>query len=266
MGIKKETGVNSPSFEGRGPPEVMMKLKAFGLKHTLKNRREGFYLSRMTCLVLVLMLFPGFSAWAKSPVPDYNSGLKHYTAGEYEQALPFFREAAELELKEAQYQLCIMYKRGQGMPRPNVETGYSWCKKAADQSHAGATYEVGASLAEGLGTEKDIAKAVTYYMKASKEGVPEAQYAVGRLYEFGEGGLTQNWYQARMLYMWSSGKGFAPATYRVGVMFEYGKGIRPSMAAARRWYTKAAAMGNEEAKEKLRSLDEVSVQPARSED
>jgi len=231
-----------------------MILKAFRLKHPVKNRGAGLYFSMVASLFL--MLFFSFPAWSKSPVDDYNAGLKHYRAGEYEQALPFFQEAAEHGMKEAQYHLCIMYKRGQGMARPNAETAYSWCKKSSGQSHAAAGYEVGASLEEGLGVEKDVAQALVHYMKASKEGVPEAQYALGRMYEFGLAGLARNYYQARMLYTWSSGKGFAPATYRVGVIYEYGKGVQPSMATARRWYAKAAAMGNEEAREKLESLGE----------
>ncbi len=187
-------------------------------------------------------------------IDNYATGMKLYKEANYKEAMPYMLKAANEGTKEAQYQLCIMYKRGQGIKTPNATEAYNWCKKSAEQGYGLAEYELAESLQTGWGVTKDPATALDYYFKASKQGVPEAQYALGLLYEFGDGGVKQSYYQARTLYMWASGKGYSPATYRVGTMYEEGKGIRPSMAAALRWYRKAAAMGNEDALAKLNAL------------
>ncbi|MCM1129957.1 MAG: sel1 repeat family protein [Alistipes senegalensis] len=185
---------------------------------------------------------------------DAAAGRRLYEEGRYEQALPLMSKAAEAGDREVQYRLCLMFKRGQGMKKPDAQKAYAWCRKSAEQGYGPAEYETAASLYAGLGTEKDTAAALDYYMRASRQGVPEAQYALGMLYESGDGGVTQSYYQARTLYMWASGKGYAPATYRVGTMYEEGKGVRPSMAAALRWYRKAASMGNGDALARLEAL------------
>lgn len=185
---------------------------------------------------------------------DAATGKRLYDEGQYAQALPFITRAAEAGDAEAQHRLCLMLRQGQGVKKPDAKQAYAWCRKAAEQGYGPAEYETAASLQSGMGADKDMAAALDYYMRASRQGVPEAQYALGRLYESGEGGVTQSYYQARTLYMWASGKGYAPATYRVGTLYEDGRGVRPSMAAALRWYRKAASMGSEEALARLEAL------------
>lgn len=210
-------------------------------------------------VLLALALFPlaVAGAFAQSQgqyADDYASGMKRYKEGNYEEALSYIHKAASEGGQEAQYQLCLMFKRGQGMKAPDAGEAYAWCKKSADQGYGPAEHEMASSLQTGWGVAKDPAAALDYYLKASKQGVPEAQYALGLLYEFGDGGVKQSYYQARTLYMWASGKGYSPATYRVGTLYEEGKGVRPSMAAALLWYRKAAAMGNEDALARLEAM------------
>lgn len=205
----------------------------------------------------VVFSFLATSALAQSSYgqkDNYSVGMELYQAGNYKEALPYIQKAANDGGKEAQHQLCIMLKRGHGYKAPDAAQAYAWCKKSAEQGYGPAEYEMGVSLQEGAGIAQDSAAALEYYLKASKQSVPEAQYALGQLYEFGEGGVKQSYYQARALYMWASGKGYSPATYRVGILYEEGKGIRPNMAAALRWYRKAASMGNEDALAKLEAL------------
>jgi TPR repeat protein len=147
-----------------------------------------------------------------------------------------------------------MYKQGQGMKTPNAGEAWNWCKKSAEQDYGPAQYETALSLQTGQGTQKDPSAALDYYRKASLQSVPQAQYALGMMYEFGEGGVKKSYYQARTLYMWASGKGYSPASWRVGVLYEEGKGVRPNMAAALLWYRKAASMGNEDALARLEAI------------
>lgn len=217
-----------------------------------ENIRKGI---RGFLVAAVLLPLAMAGAFAQTQyVDDYATGMKLYKEGNYEEALSHIRKAASEGGQEAQYQLCLMYKRGQGMKAPEAGEAYAWCKKSADQGYGPAEHEMASSLQTGWGVAKDPAAALEYYLKASKQGVPEAQYALGLLYEFGDGGVKQSYYQARTLYMWASGKGYSPATYRVGTLYEEGKGVRPSMAAALLWYRKAASMGNEDALARLEAM------------
>lgn len=206
--------------------------------------------------VAALFLSTGFfcGATLAQQAGDGATGKRLYEEGQYEQALSFITKAAQAGESEAQYRLCLMLRQGQGVKTPDAKEAYVWCKKAAEQGYGPAEYETAASLYTGQGVEKDVAAALDYYMRASRKSVPEAQYALGRLYEEGTGGVKQSYYQARTLYMWASGKGYAPATYRVGTLYEDGKGVRPNMAAALRWYRKAASMGSEEASARLEAI------------
>lgn len=208
----------------------------------------------VTVFFLSLAMATGITHAQGTYVDEYSEGMKRYKEQKYDEALPLIRQAAASGSKEAQYQLCRMYKHGQGMAAPDAGEAYVWCKKSAEQGYGPAEHEIASSLQTGWGVAKDPAGALEYYLKASKQGVPEAQYALGLLYEFGDGGVKQSYYQARTLYMWASGKGYSPATYRVGTLYEEGLGVRPSMAAAMLWYRKAAAMGNQDAQVKLDAL------------
>lgn len=217
--------------------------------------RRGIKKSLLAVVVLLPLVAGGALAQTQGDyVDDYAAGMKLYKEGQYEEALHAIRKAASDGRQEAQYQLCLMYKRGQGMKAPDAGEAHAWCKKSADQGYGPAEHEMASSLQTGWGVAKDPAAALEYYLRASRQGVPQAQYALGLLYEFGDGGVKQSYYQARTLYMWASGKGYSPATYRVGTLYEEGKGVRPSMAAALLWYRKAASMGNEDALARLEAM------------
>ena len=55
---------------------------------------------------------------------------------------------AEAEDAEAQYELGARYARGEGVPR-NYTAAVSWFRRAAEQGHIGAAYNLGAMYAGG---------------------------------------------------------------------------------------------------------------------
>ena len=74
----------------------------------------------------------------------------------------------------------------------------SWYRKAADQGHAGAQYNLGAAYRNGQGVSQDYAAAVSWYRKAANRGNASAQYNLGVMYRRGEG-VRQDYVQA---YKW----------------------------------------------------------------
>ena len=76
---------------------------------------------------------------------------------------------------------------------------------------------MGDCYAEGDGVPKDLEKAAYWFRKAAKQGLKEAQYALGACYANGEG-------------------------------------VRENLRQAAYWFRKAAAQGSKEAKEALKEL------------
>lgn len=68
---------------------------------------------------------------------QYESGKKCFDAKNYEQAVYWWRKAAENGHAEAQYSLGWMYERGYGVGQDKSEAA-KWYHKAAEQRHESA--------------------------------------------------------------------------------------------------------------------------------
>lgn len=68
----------------------------------------------------------------------YRKGLRAFRAkheNHYEEAVEWFRKAAEAGHKDAQYELGMCYLRGEGVPKDDY-TAYTWFKEAGRKGHA----------------------------------------------------------------------------------------------------------------------------------
>ena len=75
---------------------------------------------------------------ASAPAPaDLKAAATAYEAGDFQTAQREFRSLAELGDLVAQYNLGILYLRGEGVPK-SAATGYAWLKLAADAKHPAA--------------------------------------------------------------------------------------------------------------------------------
>ncbi|XP_066128905.1 death ligand signal enhancer isoform X3 [Saccopteryx bilineata] len=96
-----------------------------------------------------------------------------------------------------------------------------------------------------LGTENmrngDYTTAFSYFQKAAERGYSKAQYNEGLCHEYGRG-------TARDLSKDSQSR------YHLGICYEKGLGVQRSLGEAVRCYQQSAALGNEPAQERLRTL------------
>jgi TPR repeat protein len=107
----------------------------------------GKYLLKLTLacwLALIGCVNPG---WA-SDVADRCQQL--YENGQYEQAFPVCRKAAEQGYAKAQNNLGLMYYSGQGVQQDYAEA-IKWYRKAIEQGYADAQYILGVMYANGEG-------------------------------------------------------------------------------------------------------------------
>jgi len=62
-----------------------------------------------------------------------------------------------------------------------------WVRKAAEQGHAVAQYNLGIMCAKGKVVPLDYLEAFKWYRKAAEQGQAKAQYDLGRMCALGEG-------------------------------------------------------------------------------
>jgi S1-C subfamily serine protease len=154
----------------------------------------GKHLFKLTLACLVALIGWVNSGWAadvadrcqqpKISVDEFLAGYEGasdvtdrcqqlYEKGQYEQAFPVCRRAAEQGDAGAQNNLAVMYHSGKGVKQNNTEA-VKWVRKAAEQGYAKAQYYLGWMYALGHGVMQSGAAAADWFYKAGlsflKEG------------------------------------------------------------------------------------------------
>ncbi|MFN7097258.1 MAG: tetratricopeptide repeat protein [Gammaproteobacteria bacterium] len=88
------------------------------------------------------------------------------------------------------------------------------------------------------------------YTRAAKQGVAEAQYSLGTMYEQGKG-AEKNSKEAIEWYRKAAEQNYVEAQYRLGVMYEKNEGVDIDKEEALSWYRKAAEQGHAKAQYSL---------------
>ena len=155
----------------------------------------------------------------------------------YEDALEFYKLAAEANNFEAIYRLGTYYYYGKGVTQDYFES-VKWYLIAAEQGYAPAQSSLGRCYVYGEGVIKDEVEAVKWYRKAAGKGYAKAQFNLGVCYEKGTG-VAKNEAEAIKWYRKAAGKGYAKAQFNLGVCYEKGIGVAKNEAEAIKWYRKA---------------------------
>lgn len=172
----------------------------------------------------------------------------------YVQALSWYLKASQQDFPDAQYRLAYMYEKGIGTNR-DLSRAVELYRSAADHGYPEAQNLIGILYATGTeGVGKDEKEAVAWYQKAADQGFAKAQMNLGDMYFFGRG-VDRDYKQAMVWYTKAGDQNFAAAQYRLGYMYEKGLGTDASNADALAQYRKAARNGNVDAQ---RALDRLS--------
>ena len=169
-----------------------------------------------------------------------------------EQALSWYRKAAEQGHLIAQRTLGVMYVKGRGTPRNEAEAA-NWFRKAAEQGDATAQYNLGAMYVSGSGVSRSDAEAIKWFRQAAERGDAAAQYNLAVMYDHGRG-TPPNDAEAVQWYRRAAEQNDSAAQYHLGFKYERGEGVEKSRDTAVRWYRRAAEHGNAEAQQRLQKL------------
>ena len=132
--------------------------------------------------VLLISLFLGKPSYSA----DFNKGLIAAQNGDFATALKEWKPLAEQGDVSAQYNLGMMYQKGDGVPQDYKEAVY-WYRLAAEQEHVDAQYNLGVMYNNGNGVPQDYEEAVRWYQLAAEQGHSKAQGNLGVMYAFGNG-------------------------------------------------------------------------------
>ena len=124
-------------------------------------------------------------------------------------------------------------------------------KELADKGDAEAECNLGKCHYYGQGTIQNYYVALTWFRKSAEKNWPEAQYYIGRCYYYGQGFPKPDYQQATIWLEKAANQDFADAQYQLGLCCEKGQGVKQNLEKACEWYGKAAANGNNKAKQKI---------------
>ncbi len=130
---------------------------------------------------------------------------------------------------------------------------YELWKPLADSHDLAAQRNIAHLLRTGMGVEKDLGKARTYYERAAERGLVSAQVNLGLLYLNGEGVDADSRQAAEWFYK-AARAGDRNAQFLIAQRLEQGDGVTQDFSAAQAYYAAAASAGHTEALEALARL------------
>ena len=162
----------------------------------LQTRIKNRLIRRGIVALALLATLPGIPVAAGQ---TFDEAVAAYGRGDYATAIRGFLVHAEQGDATAQYNLGLMYAKGEGVPENDAEA-VGWFRKAAEQGDATAQSNLGVMYATGRGVLKDDTEAVRWYRLAAEQGHDSAQFNLGLMYANGRGVLKDS----VLAHMWSN--------------------------------------------------------------
>ena len=156
------------------------------------------------CLMAVaLATAPAFSA-------DYQKGQDAYDKGDYKTALQEWQPLAEQGNPDAQFNLGLIYYKGQGVLQDYKES-VKWFTLSAEQGIVKAQFNLGFMYKDGQGVLQDDKEAVKWWRLSAEQVHAKAQSNLGFMYDNGLG-VLQDYVRSHMWYNIAASNGEETAT------------------------------------------------------
>ena len=130
---------------------------------------------------------------------------------------------------------------------------FEYYQKAASQGMADAQYNLGYLYENGLGVKQDYTKAREWFEKSAAQGKAYAQTSLGNIYYNGLE-VEQDYAKALEYYQKAAAQGDVVAEFNIGYMYQYGHVLEQNYAKAMEWYEKAASQGYVSAQNNIGSM------------
>ena len=137
------------------------------------------------------------------------AGVDAYDAGNYAKAYAELSPAALFGNAEAQTYLGLMYTMGRWVAQ-DFDEAVRWWRKAADQGYARAQHNLGVAYLSGRGVAQDDIEAGRWFRRAADQGAMRSQSSLGFIYENGRG-VAQDYAEAVRWYRLAAEQGYTDA-------------------------------------------------------
>ncbi len=129
----------------------------------------------------------------------FRQGAIAYRNHDYVTAAQIYRPLAEQGYADAQNNLGVMYRRGEGVTQDYGEA-MKWLRLAAAQDDTDAQFNIGLIYDNGWGVPRDYAEAMKWYRLSADKGDADSQSNVGAMYA-GAQGVARDYVEA---YKWDT--------------------------------------------------------------
>lgn len=147
----------------------------------------------------------------------------------------------------AQYSLAT---RLAGAQPPDYGQAANWFREAAIQGVPNAQYNLGVLYERGLGVPQDDTRALLWYHSAAEQDHPLAQFNLGVMYSAGRG-IPLSYAEAARWFARSANRGVPAAVFNLAILTEGGLGVARDPVEAERLLRRAAELGHPAARDRL---------------
>ena len=159
-------------------------------------------------------------------------------------AYHWFTQAAKKNVAGAHFNLALMHERGDGIPA-NIDTAIRWYTSAADLGNANALQNLGIKYLIGEQVAANTDKAMNLITRAAVSGLKNSQLLLGQLYQSGfDGKVRVDMAKAETWYLRAAKQGQPDAQYQLALILMEKKN---SQGDAKFWIKEAVAAGHTDA-------------------
>jgi len=135
-------------------------------------------------------------------------------------AFHWFSQAAKKNVAGAHFNLALMHERGDGVPA-NMGMAIRWYTTAADLGNANAQQNLGIKYLVGEQVAGNSTKALDLITRAATSGLRNSQLLLGQLYQTGfEGKVSINMAKAEQWYLRAAKQGQPDAQYQLALILD----------------------------------------------
>ena len=117
--------------------------------------------------LFVLAILSLLQPWAAEAQAGFDDGLKAYYRLDYQTALALWQPLAEAGHHGAQYQVGVLYYRGEGVEQ-DYRQAAAWFRRAAEAGDADAQFTLASMYSEGRGVPRSLLRAHMWFEIAGR--------------------------------------------------------------------------------------------------
>ncbi|MCU1305872.1 MAG: hypothetical protein JWN45_567 [Acidobacteriaceae bacterium] len=185
------------------------------------------------------------------PAAETELGSEYALNGKPAEAIAWFDKAVAQDNVDAQYNLGLIYAKGEGTPEnhSNMERAIPFFRKAAIQNHAAAQYILALAYHEGTGIERDEEQCKKWIVASAEQGYNKAQFSMAARYY-----LVSDYKNAFLWFTRAAEQKHSRAELNVASMYFVGQGTGKDLQQALYWYQRAAEHGESSALRMIGSM------------